>query len=157
MPIIYGLPASEVRRRTDVVFGGCSVEPMSPDVACTVCDWSGQAWHALAPLPSSVWVIMDLDNNLPAVGLVAGRFDEVTETFIFGHWSDVRTTEEYQAWLSAVSNPLALTAPFDDLSPGLVADLRAGRELLSSSDLYSAGFQALGKPPRFKFALDRYW
>ena len=152
IPIVYGLPSERDFERDDIILGGCLVDGMNPDLACTMCDWSGQEWHLRAPLPPSVWVILDRAGILAPIGLVAGRFDEILETFQLGHWLDVTFTKQYEEWLEAASDkPLALTAPFADLSPGLVAEMRMGNQRFDQSDLYAAGFQSLISPPRFRF------
>ena len=151
IPIVYGLPSERDFERDDIILGGCLVDGMNPDLACTMCDWSGQEWHLRAPLPPSVWVILDRAGILAPIGLVAGRFDEILETFQLGHWLDVTSTKQYEEWLEAASDkPLALTAPFADLSPGPIAEMRMGNQRFDQSDLYAAGFQSLTRPPRFR-------
>lgn len=150
IPIVYGLPNSEEMDRTDIILRGCIVMETNPDIACSNCDWSGQRWHALAPLPASVWILMDSTELAPPIGLVAGRYDDVIEVFIFGFWNDIRSTKDYENWLSLVEEPIALTAPFGDLSPGLIADFRIGRNRFTRGDFASVGFQGLLKPPKFE-------
>ena|GEM_PF-867797 len=152
IPIVYGLPSERDFERDDIILGGCIVDDMNPDLACTMCDWSGQEWHLRAPLPPSVWVILDRAGILAPIGLVAGRFDEILETFQLGHWLNVTFTKQYEEWLEAATErPLALTAPFADLSPGLIAEMRLGDHGFEASELYEAGFQGLTNPPRFDF------
>ncbi len=103
-----------------------------------------------APLTHSIWILIDRERLSSPIGLVAGRFDEVIETFFLGQWTDLRSTEQYEHWLELVHKPLTLTAPFGDVSPALVAELRAGLDLLDEGSLFAAGFQALLQPPRFK-------
>lgn len=150
IPIVYGLPSSRDMARTDIVLGGCIIEPMNPDIACSNCDWSGQRWHVSAPLPASVWVLMDPSEFAPPIGLVAGRYDHVMEVFIFGYWNDIRSAKDFEVWLSLVQDPISLTAPFGDLSPGLIAEFRLGQERFTRSDLESVGFQGLVKPQKFE-------
>ena len=150
IPIVYGLPTSDDMDRTDIILGGCIVMETNPDIACSNCDWSGQRWHALAPLPASVWILMDPTELAPPIGLVAGSYDDVIEVFIFGFRSDIRSTKDYENWLSLVEDPIALTAPFGDLSPGLIAEFRLGQERFTRSDLASVGFQGLLRPPKFE-------
>lgn len=153
MPIVYGLPAQRDLNQSDVILGGCLIEDLSPDLACSNCDWSGQEWHIGAPLPPNVWIIMDPDELRAPIGVAAGRSDQIYETFLFGYWHNINSTEQYQNWLEHLfEEPLVLRAPFDDLSPGLIAEFRMGREMLSFSDLLSAGFvQVAGKAPRLNF------
>jgi hypothetical protein len=93
---------------------------------------------------------MDPTELAPPIGLVAGRYDDVIEVFIFGFWNDIRSTKDYENWLSLVEDPIALTAPFGDLSPGLIAEFRLGQERFTRSDLASVGFQGLLRPPKFE-------
>jgi hypothetical protein len=53
-------------------------------------------------------------------------------------------------WLDLVDRPLALTAPFYDLSPGLISEFRMGNQRFSSQELYEVGFQRLLSPPKFQ-------
>jgi len=152
LPIGYGLPGANDFERTDIILGGCIVEETNPDLACSNCDWSGQEWHLTAPLSSSVWIILDQDEIQNPIGLVAGRFDEVTEVFIFGHWHNITFTKQYLDWLDLVDSPLALTAPFFDLSPGLIAEFRIGNQRFSPGELYEIGFQRLINSPRFELS-----
>ena len=153
MPILYGLPGAGDFERTDIILGGCIVEETNPDLACSNCDWSGQEWHIGAPLPPSVWIIMDSEGLIAPVGLVAGRFDQIYETFLFGYWHNMSTTKQYQDWLARLSEePKSFTAPFDDLSPALIAEFRIGRHLFEAGELHSAGLIGLaGGPPKFSF------
>jgi hypothetical protein len=152
VPIVYGLPSAEDVDREDIILGGCIVDDFNPDLACSMCDWSGQEWHLRAPLPPAAWVILDSARVLAPIGLVAGRFDEVMEVFQLGHWLNVTFTTQYEEWLeAAIEKPLALTAPFADLSPGLIAEMRIGDHRFEASELYEAGFQALTNPPKFDF------
>ena len=152
VPIVYGLPSAEDLDRQDIILGGCIVDDFNPDLACSMCDWSGQEWHLRAPLPPAVWVILDSAGVLAPIGLVAGRFDEVIEVFQLGQWLNVTFTKQYEEWLEAATEkPLALTALFADLSPGLIAEMRIGNHRFESAELYEAGFQALTNSPRFDF------
>lgn len=153
MPIVYGLPTQRDMNRNDIILGGCIIDDLSPDLVCSNCDWSGQEWHIGAPLPPSVWIIMDSEGLKSPIGLVAGRYDQIYETFLFGYWQNINFTKQYQDWLASLSEePRSLTAPFDDLSPGLIANFRMGREMFDQSDLYAAGFEGLaGGPPKFEF------
>jgi len=150
IPIVYGLPSSDDFERTDIILGGCIVEETNPDLACSNCDWSGQEWHLRAPLSPSVWIIIDEDELQAPIGLVAGRFDEISEVFLFGYWHNLTFNEQYLDWLDRVDSPLALTAPFYDLSPGLIAEFRRGSQRFLSQELYEVGFQRVIKPPRFE-------
>jgi hypothetical protein len=152
IPIVYGLPGSDDFERTDIILGGCIVEETNPDLACSNCDWSGQEWHLSAPLSPSVWIILDEDEIQNPIGLVAGRFDEVSEVFLFGYWHNITFTKQYLDWLDLVDSPLALTAPFFELSPGLIAEFRIGNQRFSAGELYEIGFQSLIKPPRFELS-----
>jgi hypothetical protein len=151
--ILYGLPADRNAVSEDVILGGCSVDDLSPDLSCSNCNWRGQEWHLDAPLPPNVWIIMDQDGLRAPIGVAAGRYDQIYETFLFGYWHNINSTEQYQKWLEQLfEEPLVLSALFDDLSPGLIAEFRMGREMLSSSDLLSAGLvQLAGKAPRLNF------
>ena len=153
IPIVYGLPGADDFERTDIILGGCIVEETNPDLACSNCAWSGQEWHIGAPLPPSVWIIMDSEGLSAPVGLVAGRFDQIYETFLFGYWHNISTNKQYQDWLARLSEePKSFTAPFDDLSPALIAEFRIGRHLFEAGELHSAGLIGLaGGPPKFSF------
>lgn len=153
MPIVYGLPTPGDMSRKDIILGGCVIDDLRPDLACSNCDWSGQEWHIGAPLLPSVWIIMDSECLRPPIGLVAGRYDQIYETFLFGIWHNVNSTKQYQEWFASLSEePRPFIAPFDDLSPGLIAEFRMGRGKINQSDLYAAGFQGLaGGPPTFEF------
>lgn len=151
--ILYGLPADRNAAGEGAVFGGCMIDELSPELTCSNCNWRGQEWHIGAPLPPNVWIIMDPDGLRAPIGVVAGRYDQIYETFLFGYWHNINFTRQYQDWLEGLfEEPLVLCSPFDDLSPGLIAEFRIGRELLSLSDLISAGFaQVAGKAPRLNF------
>ena len=152
IPILYGLPSIEDSKRKDVILGGCIIDDLNPDLACSMCDWSGQEWHISAPLPPSVWVILDRARVLASIGVVSGRFDEVMEVFQLGHWLKITFTKQYEEWLEAATErPLVLTAPFADLSPGLIAEMRLGDHEFEASELYEAGFEGLTNPPKFEF------
>ena len=153
MPIVYGLPTQRDMNRNDIILGGCIIDDLSPDLACSNCDWSGQEWHIGAPLPPSVWIIMDSEGLSPPIGLVAGRYDQICETFLLGYWHNINFTKQYLEWLSSLSEePRSFIAPFDDLSPGLIAEFRMGKEMFDESDLFASGFQGLaGGPPKFEF------
>ena len=153
MPIVYGLPTPRDMSRNDIILGGCIIDDLSPDLACSNCDWSGQEWCIGAPLPPSVWIILDSEGLKSPIGLVAGRYDQIYETFFLGNWQDINSTKQYQDWLSSArEEPLSFTAPFDDLSPGLIAEFRIGKERFNSADLHAAGFESLaGGSPRFEF------
>lgn len=112
---------------------------------------TGVAKSGNCPLPPAVWVIVDRAGVLAPIGLVAGRFDEVIEVFQLGQWLNVTFTKQYEEWLGATEKPLALTAPFADLSPGLIAEMRIGNHRFELAELYEAGFQALTNPPKFDF------
>jgi hypothetical protein len=148
IPIVYGLPGANDFERTDIILGGCIVEETNPNLACSNCDWSGQEWHLSAPLSSSVWIILDEDEIQNPIGLVAGRFDEISEVFLFGYWHNITFTKQYLDWLDIAHRPLALTAPFYDLSPGLIADLRCGRQAFSGEQLMEIGFHVIASPPK---------
>ena len=151
-PIVYGLPKQEDFGRTDIVLGGCVVGPFDPEICCSNCDWVGQEWALTTPLSPSVWIVLDPTETLAPIGLVAGRFDEVIEVFQLGFWLNVTFTKQYEEWLEAAPDrPLALTAPFDELSPGLIADFRRGSHRFTREELYEAGFVGLIRPPRFEF------
>lgn len=153
MPIVYGLPTQRDMNRNETILGGCIIGDQSPDLACSNCDWSGQEWHIGAPLPPSVWIITDSEGLKAPIGLVAGRYDQIYETFFLGNWQDINSTKQYQDWLSSLSEePRSFTAPFDDLSPGLIAEFRIGRERFDSANLHAAGFERFAAgPPRFEF------
>ena len=153
IPIVYGLPTQMDPSRDDIILGGCIIDELSPELTCSNCDWSGQEWHIGAPLSPNVWIIIDSDELKAPIGVVAGRFDQIYETFLFGYWHNINFTQQYQDWLECLfGEPLLLRAAFDDLSPGLIAEFRMGREMFSFSDLLSAGFvQVSGKAPRLNF------
>ena len=91
---------------------------------------------------------MDSEDLIPPIGLVAGRYDQIYETFLFGYWHNISFTKQYQEWLASLSEePLSVTAPFDDLSPGLIAEFRSGKERFNSADLHAAGFESLAGAP----------
>jgi hypothetical protein len=154
MPIVYGLPTPGDMNRNDIILGGCIIDDLSPDLACSNCDWSRQECHIGSPLPPSVWIIMDSEGLIAPVGLVAGRFDQIYETFLLGYWHNISFTKQYQDWHASLSEePRSFTAPFDDLSPGLIDEFRLRREMFEASDLYAAGFQGLaGGPPKFELS-----
>ena len=96
---------------------------------------------------------MDSEGLSPPIGLVAGRYDQICETFLLGYWHNINFTKQYLEWLSSLSEePRSFIAPFDDLSPGLIAEFRMGKEMFDESDLFASGFQGLaGGPPKFEF------
>ena len=151
--ILYGLPVDRNAVSDEVVLGGCVIDDLSPELTCSNCNWSGQEWHIGAPLPPTVWIIMDPDGLRGPIGVTAGRYDQIYETFLFGYWHSINSTQQYQDWFEHLfEEPLVLRAAFDDLSPGVIAEFRMGREPLSFSDLISAGLvQVAGKAPRLNF------
>jgi len=152
IPIVYGLPKQEDFGRTDIVLGGCITGPFDPDLSCSNCDWVGQEWALSTPLSPSVWIVIDPEEALVPIGLVAGRYDEVIEVFQLGFWLNVTFTRQYQEWLDAAPDrPLVLTAPFDELSPGLIADFRRGMHRFTREELQEVGFVGVIRPPRFEF------
>jgi hypothetical protein len=94
--------------------------------------------------------MLDEEEIQSPIGLVAGRFDEISEVFLFGYWHNITFTKQYLDWLDLVDRPLALTAPFYDLSPGLISEFRMGNQRFSSQELYEVGFQRLLSPPKFQ-------
>ena len=153
LPILYGLPAADDIGRQDAVFGGCIVDDMNPDVACSNCNWTGQAWHASAPLESTVWVLLDPEGIAKPIGLAAGRFDEVQELMFLGYWQQIRYSGDYATWLASLgAQPDIFFAPFGSLSPAVIADLRVGNYRFEPAELLEAGFiQLEGMPPKFDF------
>ena len=152
IPIVYGLPLKSDLERDDIVLGGCLVEEGNPDLSCTNCDWTGQDWFRMAPLPPAVWVVQDTKDHLAPIGLVAGRYDDVIEVFQLGQWLNVTFTKQYEEWLDAAGeDAVALTIPFGQLSPGIIADFRIGEERFPIAALYAMGFERLIKPPKLKF------
>jgi hypothetical protein len=153
MPIVYGLPSQRDSNQSDIILGGCIIDEGSPDIACGNCDWSGQEWHLTAPLPPRVWILMDPNGLTPSIGLTAGRYDDVMEVFLFGHWYNIIFTQQYLEWVEMTGGkPLAFTAPFGDLSPALIAEMRIGNHRFKPSELCDAGFRELdGEAPKFEF------
>lgn len=154
MPIIYGLPTPELAARDDIILGGCVVQELDPNLACSKCDWTGQDWYAGAPLMPNAWVLLDRSGSTNPIGLVAGRFDDVHETFQLGNWFLVGSQTDFDSWCqSAGDHALALTAPFGDLSPALIAQFRSGWDIPDLQDLYASGFVGLaGGVPKFRFS-----
>jgi hypothetical protein len=154
LPIAPGLPGAVDFERTAIISAGSIAEETSPDLCCSNCDWSGQQWHIGAPLPPRVWIVTDSEALRAPIGLVTGRYDQIYEIFLFGYWHNISVTKQYLAWLSELSEePKTFTAPFDDLSPALIADFRRGSHLFEPGDLQAAGLVgwAGGAP---KFSLD---
>jgi hypothetical protein len=151
--ILYGLPADRNAASDEVVLGGCVIDDLSPELTCSNCDWSGQKWHASAPLPPTVWLIMDPDRLLPSIGVTTERFDSVLEVYLFGHWHNITFTKQYEDWLSLLGGkPLVFSALFGDLSPALIADLRIGNYRFEPQELLEAGFvQTVTEAPKFEF------
>lgn len=150
---MYGLPAAEDFEREDIILGGCIVDELSPDVSCSNCDWSGLRWHVGVPLSPMVWIILDTEMLKVPIGLVAGRYDRIHEIFQFGHWQNMQFGQQFQSWLKSLCRePRCFTAPFDELSPGLIASLRTGRHSLDRDELHAAGFRERHLwPPKFIF------
>ena len=151
MPVVYALPAPGDMNINEIILVGCIIDGLTPNLTCSNCDWSGQEWHIGAPLPPRVWIIMESDGLKEPVGLVTGRYYQIYETYLFGYWQKINFSKQYQDWLAGLSEePRSFTSPFDDLSPGLIAEFRMGREMFDQSDLYAAGFQGLaGGLPKF--------
>jgi hypothetical protein len=85
------------------------------------------------------------------LGLVSLRFDEVQEWFSLGVWSDLKTNAEYDDRLSKALDPVAHSAPFGDISPGLINEFRLGQKLFSDKDLDDAEFRQVENPLKFDF------
>ena len=153
IPIVYGLPAQMDSNPIDVILGGCLIDDLSPDLACSNCNWTGQEWHVSAPLPPTVWLIIDPDRLLTSIGVTTERFDSVLEVYLFGHWHNITFTKQYEDWLSLLGGkPLVFSALFGDLSPALIAELRIGNYLFEPKELLEAGFvQTVTEAPKFEF------
>ena len=151
LPILYGYPTKEALESKDVFLGGCIIEPDSPDIGCSNCQWTGDEWQVSAPLMSTVWIIQDRAGLVPPIGLVSLRFDEIEEQFIFGFWQEIKMTAEYENWLAAAVDPVVFTALFGDLSPGLIAQFRIGSKMLTEEEFIDANFEEISKPPKFDF------
>jgi hypothetical protein len=99
----------------------------------------------------TVWIIQDRSGLMAPLGLVSVRFDEVQEWFRLGVWSDLKTTAEYEDWLSKAIDPVAHAATFGAINPSLIDELRLGQKSFSDTDLDDAEFLQVEHPPKFDF------
>ena len=152
LPIVYGYPTSDMFERKDIVLGGCIIDPMYPDRSCSNCDWQGQEWAVLAPLPYRVWILEDPSGENRPIGLVTERFDSIIERFFLGGWEDPTSTRSYQQWLKSVGQPIVWCAMASDLDPECFPHFRSGQTWSSQLELEAMGFKRLDqKAPRFRF------